>query len=153
MWVKRVLDRRRVAVLAHGGRAGDHTTAAANIAALVEACAARPGARVLNSADPDAPSGLEIARTIARLLDHEFDEVLLDGPPVGSVGRDAWSVFPPVVLDTTAARALGYEPVGDYAATVADEVEWVLAHPPRTDDPFFAPLLDYVAEDRWLAAR
>lgn len=153
MWVKRVLDGRRVVVLAHLGAEGDHTTAAANIAALIETCAASPGARVLNSADPDAPTGLEIARTIARQLDHDWDEVLLDGPPVGNVGRHAWNRLPPVVLDTSAARALGYEPAGDYAATVAAEVDWLLANGPPGDAEFFAPLLDYDAEDHWLAAR
>ena len=30
--------------------------------------AAKPGQRILNSADPDAPSGLEIARIIARRI-------------------------------------------------------------------------------------
>ena len=68
MWVKRALDGRRRIFLAHRGEGGDHTTAATNLAALVETCASVPGARVVNSADPDAPNGLEIARTIARAL-------------------------------------------------------------------------------------
>lgn len=162
MFVKRVLDRRPAVFLAHRGAGVDHTTAAANIATLVEVVAARPGARVLNSADPDAPSGLEIARTIARLLDHEWQEVLLDGDAVGNVGLYPWDAGHPIVLDTSTAVALGYSPVGDYAATVADEIDWLLtaardgadaAKLPRDDDPFFAPLFDYVAEDRFLEAR
>ena len=160
VFVKRVLDRRRVVVLARGGRGVDHTTAAANIAALVETVAAKPGRRVLNSADPDAPSALEIARTIARHLGHAWEEVLLDGDAAGTVGAHPWDVPHPIVLDTSAALELGYVPVGGYAATVAEELDWLVAvarggegagRLPGADDPFFAPLLDYAAEDRYLA--
>jgi len=77
-FIKRVLDRRPAVLLAQRGLGGQHPTAAANIAALVETVAARPGARILNSADPDAPNGLEIARTIAAHLGHTWDEILLD---------------------------------------------------------------------------
>jgi nucleoside-diphosphate-sugar epimerase len=78
IFVKRVLDRRPAVFLAHRGADVDHPTAAANIAALIETVAAAPGRRVVNSADHAAPSGLEIARTIARLLGHVWDEILLD---------------------------------------------------------------------------
>ncbi|MGI8971814.1 MAG: NAD-dependent epimerase/dehydratase family protein, partial [Dehalococcoidia bacterium] len=54
VFVKRVLDRREVVLLAHRGRGIDHPSAAVNIAALVETVAAKPGRRILNSADPDA---------------------------------------------------------------------------------------------------
>jgi hypothetical protein len=153
IFVKRALDRRPAVFLAHRGAGVDHTTAAANIAALAEVVAAKPGARVLNIADPDAPSALEIARTIARLLEHEWQEVLLDGDAVGNVGLHPWDRRPPTVLDTSAAVELGYSPVGDYAATVTDEVDWLVAAARRQDDddPFFAQLFDYPAEDRLLA--
>ena len=151
MFVKRVLDRRPAVFLAHRGAGVDHTTAAANIAALIEVAAAKPGRRILNSADPDAPSALEISRTVARQLGHVWDEVLLDDE---TLGRHPWDAPHPIVLDTTAARDLGYAPVGDYATTVAEEVEWLVStakHQPGLDDPFFGPLLDYAAEDRYLA--
>jgi nucleoside-diphosphate-sugar epimerase len=161
VFVKRVLDGRPAVFLANRGAGVDHTTAAANIAALVEVLATNPGARVLNIADPDAPTGLEIARTIARLLDHEWQEVLLDGDPVGNVGLYPWNARHAIVLDMSAALALGYSPIGGYAATVADEVEWLVtaatggadaAKLPRDDDPFFTPLFAYAAEDRLLEA-
>lgn len=66
IFVKRVLDHREVVLLAHRGAGVDHPSAASNIAALVETVALSPGRRILNSADPDAPSGLEIARTVAK---------------------------------------------------------------------------------------
>ena len=158
VFVKRVLDRRPAVFLAHRGAGVDHTTAAANIAALVEVVAAKPGARILNSADPDAPSALEIARTIARQLDHVWDEVLLDAAADPALGRHPWDTRHPIVLDTSAALELGYVPAGDYAATVAEEVEWLVAGArggegaplPGAEDEFFGPLLDYTLEDRHL---
>ena len=63
------------------------------------------------------------------------------------------------MLDVTASLELGYEPAGDYATTVADEVDWLVAalrsgeSVPGLADPFFEPMLDYAAEDRYLAAR
>jgi nucleoside-diphosphate-sugar epimerase len=162
VFVKRVLDRRPAVFLARGGRGTDHTTAAANTAALIELAAARPGARILNSADPDAPSGLQIARTIARHLGHTWEEVLPGEDTDGALGDHPWNAPYPIVLDMTAARDLGYTPAGDYAATVAAEIDWLVAAAgggpdadrlPPPDDPYFAALLDYAAEDRYLAAR
>ncbi len=162
MFVKRMLDGRPAVFLAHRGAGVDHTTAAVNIAALVEVVADNPGARILNSADPDAPDGRTIARTIARHLGYAWDEVLLDGDPVGNVGVYPWDSAHPVVLDTSAALELGYVPVGDYAATIGETVDWLVAAanggpgaaklPPAADE-FFADLFDYAAEDRYLAAR
>ena len=161
VFVRRVLDRRPAVFLAHRGAGVDHPTAAANIAALIEVVAARPGRRILNSSDPDAPSALEISRTIARQLGYVWDEVLLDDHPDEALGRHPWDAPHPIVLETSAAVELGYTPAGDYATTVFEEVEWLLAAArggfeaeslPRPDDVFFAPLLDYVAEDRYLAA-
>ena len=161
-FVKRVLDRRPVVLLAHGGKGGDHPTAAANIAALIEVAAAKPGQRILNSADPDTPSAAEIARIIAGQLGHSWEEVLLDESAPRGLGETPWDLRHPIVLDTSAARSLGYTPAGDYASTVAAEVEWLVAAAqgrsgadtvPADDDPFFAPLLDYAAEDAYLRDR
>jgi nucleoside-diphosphate-sugar epimerase len=156
IFVKRALDRRPAVFLAHRGEGTDHTTAAANTAALIERVAVVPGRRVLNSADPDAPSGLEIARTIARYLDHEWEEILLDDDAALDLGRHPWDARPPIILDTAASLNLGYVPAGSYAETVPAEIDWLVdqaraGRTPWTGDPFFAPLLDYAAEDRYLA--
>jgi nucleoside-diphosphate-sugar epimerase len=148
-FIKRALDGRPAVLLAHRGEGLDHPTAAANIAALIEVAAAKPGRRILNCADPDAPNGLEISRTIARHLGHEWQEVLIDGD---EPGRHPWDAQPPIVLDMTAAAELGYVPAGDYPATVADEIDWLVAAGPPRDDEFFAPYFDYAAEDRYLEA-
>jgi nucleoside-diphosphate-sugar epimerase len=160
VFVKRVLDRRPAVFLAHRGSGIDHPTAAANIAALVQVAAGTPGRRILNSADPDAPSALEISRTIARQLDHAWDEVLLEEPE-GMIGRHPWDAPHPIILDMAAATALGYTPAGDYKTTVADEVQWLVsaARGEATEDlrvldlAFFDPMFDYAGEDRYLASR
>lgn len=172
MFVKRVLDRRPVLFLAHRGAGVDHPTAAANVAALIELAAGRPGRRILNAADPDAPSARQISRVIAGHLGHTWAEVLLDAPDAAagqaatagqaSLGRTPWDKPRGFVLDMTAAARLGYVPAGDYAATVAAEVDWLVAAArggesadliPGPGDSYFAPLLDYPAEDRWLASQ
>jgi nucleoside-diphosphate-sugar epimerase len=160
VFVKRVLDRRPAVLLAHRGAGVNHPSAAANVAALIDVVAAKPGSRILNSADPDAPSAVEIARTIADHLDHVWHEVLLGDEATAGLGQHPWDVPYPIVLDLTAATDLGYTPAGNYAATVADAVEWLVAAAhggdgadilPGPDDSFFAPLLDYTAEDHYLA--
>ncbi len=157
VFVKRALDRRPAVFLAHQGAGVDHPSAAANVAALIEAVAAAPARRILNSADPDAPSALEISRTIARLLGHDRAEVLLNDD---SLGRHPWDPPHPILLDMTAAAAIGYTPIGDYAATVVDEITWLVERfrrgaqgaelPAGLDDAFFDSLFGYRAEDDYL---
>ena len=168
VFVRRALDRRRVVLLAGRGAGVNQPVAAANLAALIETVAGRPGARILNGADPDAPSALEISRIVAGYLGHSWDEVLLgggeDGQDAGVPGRPGahpWQAAHPVVLDMAAAAALGYVPAGTYAQTVGGEIDWLVAAaggraggelPPGCDADYFAPLLDYPAEDGYLAA-
>jgi hypothetical protein len=156
VFVKRVLDRREVIVLSHGGRGADQTSAAANIAALIEVVANDPGQRILNSADPDAPNALEISRTVAAHLGHQWREVLLDQHAPAGLGQHPWARIPAIRLDMTAARQLGYQPAGDYATTVTTELDWLASTtqlPPGFNHDYFAPMLDYTAEDDYLAAQ
>lgn len=157
-FVKRILDQRPAVFLARRGTSVDHTSAAANIAALIETVAAFPGPRILNSADPDAPSALQISRTIARHLGYEWDEILLADAGKDSPGDHPWNTAHPIVLDTAAATELGYTPVGDYAFTVSMAIDWLVAAArgdiadsiPATDDPFFRPLFNYDAENAFV---
>ena len=156
MFVKRILDRRPAVFLAHAGQGGDHTTAAVNTAALVERVAAVPGARILNSADPDAPNARQIADSIARYLGHQWDEVLLDDTAPAGLGDHPWDFRPPLVLSTTASLDLAYEPVGTYAQTMPHQVDWLVkaaaaGAAPGTEDPFFENYFDYAREDRFTA--
>jgi nucleoside-diphosphate-sugar epimerase len=162
VFVKRVLDFRRHLLLAHGGQGVNHPTAAVNLAALAEFCAARPGTRILNSADPDAPDGLTISRLIARHLAHTWSEVLLDATAPEGLGDHPWNTMPRFVLDTSAAERLGFVAVGTYAETVKAEVDWLVTAAragdptgilPPPDDPHFQRFFDYPREDEWLSGR
>jgi nucleoside-diphosphate-sugar epimerase len=161
-FVKRVLDGRPHLLLAHGGRGTNHPTAAVNLAALVAFCAARPAARILNSADPDAPDGLTISRIIAAHLAHEWTEVPLDETAPAGLGDHPWNTLPPFILDTSAAQRLGFVPAGSYAETVQAEVDWLVRAArtgdpagvlPSPDDPYFRSYFDYAREDAWLDGR
>ncbi len=64
-----VLDRihagQRVFRLPHAADAGNHPTAAVNLARLAVLCAEHPAHRVLNSADPGTPTAGEVVRAVA----------------------------------------------------------------------------------------
>ncbi|MBC3761008.1 NAD-dependent epimerase/dehydratase family protein [Quadrisphaera oryzae] len=114
--VDRVLAGQRTFRLPHAATAGNHPTAAANLAALALLCAQRPAHRVLNAADPGTPTAAEVVTAVAAAmgLDVEVDDD--DGSPGGEVSP--WSTWPPFFLDTSASEAAGYRPVGTHAATV-----------------------------------
>jgi nucleoside-diphosphate-sugar epimerase len=162
-FIKRALDGRPALFLAHRGAGIDHTSAAVNIAALIGVIATAPAARILNCVDPDAPSALEISRAIARILDHVWEEVLIEGDAIGTIGKHPWDAPYPIVLDMSRAVELGYEPVGTFEETVPVEVEWLVPLvstgprpvelPAGFDGEFFESLFDYVAEDRYLVER
>ncbi|GAA1496366.1 NAD(P)H-binding protein [Paeniglutamicibacter kerguelensis] len=101
----------------------DHLTAASNASALIETVANRPGRRILNTADPDAPTAEEIVGTIAAELSWSGR---IERVPGGSErGRHPWQT--PMTLDITSAIELGYQPVGSGIELLAEEVRWVLS--------------------------
>ncbi|GAA2067553.1 NAD(P)H-binding protein [Streptomyces albiaxialis] len=163
LWfVKRWLDGRRVRILAYGGRSRFHPSHVDNVAELVRLAARRPGPRVLNAADPDAPSVARIAELMDAVLGTEVETVLLQGAPpedAPTVGATPWSLPEPVVFDMTAAeRELGYRAVTTYEAALPETVEWLTARMREGDwreaFPHLAAgseMFDYEAEDRWLA--
>lgn len=162
LFVKRVLDCRPAILLARGGRSVEHTTAAVNIAALIEVVATAPDRRVLNIADPDTPSVLEMSRSISSYLGHSWDEVLLGDAVDPALGRTPWDREHDIVLDVSAALALGYQPAGDYATTVRAMLDWLVELaipepdgarlPEDWDDDFFDGRFDYRSEDAYLAS-
>ncbi|MCX5365399.1 NAD(P)-dependent oxidoreductase [Streptomyces sp. NBC_00124] len=163
LWfVKRNLDGRARRVLAYGGRSRFHPASVHNIAELVRLAAARPGTRVLNAVDPDAPTVAEIARAIDAVMGVEREDVLVDGPPPSpTVGGTPWSVPVPVVCDMTAAeRELGYRAVVRYAQTLPETVAWIEGHLAGRDwreaypkmAQSYGDLFDYAAEDAWFTA-
>ncbi|MER6068246.1 NAD(P)-dependent oxidoreductase [Streptomyces sp. NPDC001817] len=160
-FVKRNLDGRRDRVLSYRGESRFHPSSARNIAELVRLAAARPGTRVLNACDGEAPTVAEIGAAVDAVMGVETRTRCLDGPPEGSVGRTPWSVPLPVVLDMSAAeRELGYRPVVSYADSLPETVAWLADALAGRDWRECFPLLaqvypdlfDYAAEGALLAA-
>ncbi|MFE3634452.1 NAD-dependent epimerase/dehydratase family protein [Streptomyces sp. NPDC059168] len=160
-FVKRNLDGRRRRVLAHRGESRFHPASARNVAELVRLAAARPGSRVLNACDGEAPTAAEIGAAIDAVMGVETETTLLDGPPPGgTVGGTPWSVPLPVVFDMCAAeRELGYRPVVSYPGSLPGTVEWLTGALREGDWRERFPLMaraypgafDYEAEDAWLS--
>ncbi|MFE4868038.1 NAD-dependent epimerase/dehydratase family protein [Streptomyces sp. NPDC056682] len=160
-FVKRALDARPVRILAYGGRSRFHPSHVANIAELIRLAALKPGSRVLNAADPEAPTVAEISAAVDEVLGVRSEIVPMDGAPEAMVGLTPWSGPHPIVYDMSAAeRELGYRPVTGYVSSLPQTVEWLAAELKgrdwRTAFPPMArygDLFDYAAEDAWLAAR
>lgn len=159
-FVKRVLDRRRVVVLAGRGEGRFHPVSVHNLAELAWLAAEHPGRRVVNAGDPAPPTVLEIGRGIARVLDHEWAEVLID-EPVDGVGETVWTAPVPVVLDMTEAEfEVGYRPVTTYERTLPETTAWLVEATrerdwrevlPRSAE-IMARSFDYEAEDALLGS-
>lgn len=164
-FVKRVLDGRDVRVLAYDGASRFATTSTAALAELVRLAAATPGDRVLNAADPDAPTVAAIAAAVDAAMGASTRTVTVPGPPVDGLGLTPWAVPRPVVLATErAASALGYVAPGTYAETVPAAVRWLVAQVADGADwreafPGFVRMeamgdfFAYAAEDAFLAGQ
>ncbi|OXY89493.1 NAD-dependent epimerase/dehydratase family protein [Streptomyces diastatochromogenes] len=160
-FVKRHLDGRGGRVLAYGGESRFHPASARNIAELVRLAAGRPGSRVLNACDPQAPTVAGIGAAVDAVMGVEPETTLVDGPPPGgAVGQTPWSVPLPMVCDMSAAeQELGYRPVVSYQDSLPETVEWLRRRLAEGDWRECFPLLarvypdlfDYAAEDAWLA--
>ncbi|MER7728337.1 NAD-dependent epimerase/dehydratase family protein [Streptomyces sp. NPDC096323] len=160
-FVKRALDGRARRVLAYGGTSRFHPVHAANVAELIRLAARKPGSRVLNAADPQAPTVAEIGEAVDAVLGHSARTVLMpgDATPEG-VGETPWSSPHPIVYDMSAAeRELGYRAVTGYTQSLPETVEWIvgqLAGREWTDAypamlrSYGTRLFDYAAEDAWL---
>ena len=155
VFVRRALERRSPLLVSAQRSGVDHPSAAANIAALIATVAPLSGNHILNIADPDAPSGMQIAHIVADYLGWLFDVKVVTDPQ--DRWLHPWDTRYAITLDTRRAEQLGYRPAGNYATTVKAELRWLkaLAHNsptvPLGDDPFFAPYFDYPGEDRLLA--
>ena len=150
-FVKRMLDGRRRIPLAGNPEARFHTSATANIAALLVAALGRAETLVLNAGDPDPPSIRQIGETIAAELgwDGSFVPVAADAP----VGHTPFSVPHDFLVSMAAAEAIGYRPAGSYVETLRPYLDWMRREATdwRTAFPVFAGYpsdpFDYAAEN------
>jgi nucleoside-diphosphate-sugar epimerase len=154
-FIKRILDGRRAVPLAWSGASRFHTSATANIAALIAAVLERPGPPILNIADPEALSVTEIGDAIAEAHGAALEIVPMDGPPLGRVGGNPWGVPRPMIVDVSRAAATGYKPVTTYREAMAETCLSIAAAAKAGTafPPYILDLFDYAAEDAWLAMR
>lgn len=124
--VEQMLSETKVIELANRGESIDHLTAASNAAALIEAVADSPGARILNIADPDPLTATEIVTAIGSALRWQGRTVGREPGLPG--GEHPWNAVFPIVLDMRAATRLGYTAVAPGRELIAAEATWVAAH-------------------------
>ncbi|OBZ93972.1 hypothetical protein ADU59_18765 [Pararhizobium polonicum] len=160
-FVKRMLDGRKVIPLAYRGQSRFHTSAVANIAALIGAAVKNPATRILNIADPTALTVAEIGALIGRHLGYDGTILPIDSRDEkgnAAVGWSPWSVPAPFTLNTDAATAMGYKPVTAYEDSIAKTCDWLLSKNGadwKEKFPILAAypreLFDYLTEDEFLA--
>lgn len=159
-FVKRMLDGRQTIPLCFGGLSRFHTTAVENIAELTAVALRSPEKRILNIADPVAPTVSDIGAVIASVMQWNgafFPFSAVDPNADSRVGRTPWSVPAPFVVSTDAARRLGYAPATDYTQAAFSICEWLAGQSTQGWQKRFPvlaayqfPLFDYEAEDAFL---
>lgn len=139
-----ILRGARTIPLAYNGKSRFHTSATANIAELARVALETGGTHVLNAADPHALTVAEIGETILAAMGSDAVLAPFDGPPKSFRGASPWSVAAPLVADMSAAQALGYRPVTDYAAAAKATCEALVAAAQASDwRTAFPGLLEY----------
>ncbi|MDQ3940897.1 MAG: NAD-dependent epimerase/dehydratase family protein, partial [Actinomycetota bacterium] len=127
-FVKRVLDGRRLVVLAYMGASMFHTVSSRNLASVIIKAGAKRATGIFNCGDLLPPDVNAIAEAVGDVMDHQFEVTLIDGPSRGAVGDTPWTVPHPFVLDLTAVRRdLDFAPVTLYEDAVSETCEWLVA--------------------------
>lgn len=128
-FIKRALDKRPYLILTGEGMSRFHTTASSNIGELVRCIARNPRTDVYNSGDPDSPVLVDLARRIAAIVGHEWEELLLPEweSPEGGIGETPFSVPKPLVVDMQKAETeLGYRPATTWDDAIDAQVQWLI---------------------------
>lgn len=155
-FVKRLLDGRPAIPLAYRGESRFQTTSVAAIVDATLAALAGELPQIVNVADADSPTVIEIGRAIMDIVGRRAELVGLPDaesypPPFGA---SPWSVPRPIVCASVAPSPV------PYARAVVPAVEWLVEHVTgdnwRERMPILAgypwDLFDYDAEDRGLAS-
>lgn len=122
-FVKRLLDGRRKIPVAYEGKSQFQTSSAESVAAAVFAFASKPTARIMNVADPIAPTVAEIGNAIMLAMGISAEIIGLPDrgyPP--RAGITPWSIPKPFVV----APSEDYESAGSYEELVAPSVRWLI---------------------------
>lgn len=157
-FLKRVLDKRPFVLLADEGETVFHTTSVHNVAELVRLAAENPVHGAFNCGDPDPPNTRRIARNIATVMEHEWEEKLLPRSLTRTWEfRNPWGGFRPLIVAMDRAHEeLSYAPVTTYDEAIGETVEWVVGATrdkdwrevlPKAAD-YLGKKFDYAAEDQ-----
>lgn len=161
-FMKRAMDGRPHVVLSRNGESRFSTSSTANIAALVVACARRPGSRVLNATDEENYSVREQAQAVFEVMGHSAAILGFDGGAIGNLGATPWDAPRPYACSMQRARdEVGYIPALSYTEAVRADLEWLLGEfeaGRRWQDLFPSVVLRYGEhgwfpyddEDRWV---
>ncbi len=136
-FVKRLLDGRKRIPLAYGGRSRFQTTSTAAIAEAVINSIENQLPDVLNVADADSPSAVEIGNSIMQVMNMEAELVLLADeqsyPP--TKGASPWSIQHPFVCSAICRSELTYQ------ASVEPALQWLIGATTHQDWQSLLPQL------------
>jgi len=158
-FVKRMLDGRKHIILTNDGESRFQTTAADNMGALLLHLADNKLSGIYNIGDDAPPRVLQIGQHIAALLDMPINWVTGQFRD-NLLGRSPWSIPGEFLVNSDAALASGYTPLGDYDALVGDSIGWLRDIYGQDSGHRFSALaaypfdlFDYAREDAFLAAQ
>lgn len=162
-FIKRILDGRPFVLFADEGETVFHTTSVHNLAEVVRLAADNPVHAAFNCGDPDPPNTRRIARSIASVMKHDWEEVLLPRSLTTTWEfRNPWGGFHPLIVAMDRANdELGYEPVSTYEDAIGETVEWAVEATrdrdwrevlPKAADYMGDKFFNYDAEDRLIAS-
>lgn len=158
-FIKRMLDGRSEIPLAYKGQSRFHTTAVANIAGLIDVIVNKASPPILNIGDDQCLTVTEIGQTIADYLGFSVRFVDGDDTFPAKIGANPWSVPTPFMIDSAAARSLGFIPQS-YEKTVGPACDWLMDTAKRNQSSNLFPVFDtykdnpfdYAAEDIFLSS-
>jgi nucleoside-diphosphate-sugar epimerase len=153
-FVKRLLDGRARIPLAYAGQSRFQTTSTEAIAEAVMCAVLGQMPTILNVADSDAPTVIEIGHAIMAAIGLHAELVPLAGQTAApTVGLTPWSVARPMIC------ASSLPPYRGYAETVPGAINWLVGVTQGCDWRRVLPQLaayprdhfDYAAEDKTMA--
>ena len=109
--------------LAYSGESRFHTSATANIAELCRIAVQTGGSHILNAADPECLTVMEIGRALLDAMGSGAVLEPLEGPPRDLASWTPWTIPAPLIADMSAAAALGYRPVTDFRSAARETVD------------------------------
>ncbi len=158
-FVYRFKDRRRVIPLAFEGQSQFHMTSARSIGELCHFLAEQGLGGHFNIADEHALTVKQIGAIVRDNFGKHARLHLMDGPPIGTVGRTPWSLPQPFKISSLKALDAGFEFSADQVGDLYEAIDWLREQKTSEWRALFPQLaaypwdlFDYAAEDAYFAA-